>query len=190
MSDGFENWKILHVYVAVSSKLYSLYIMSDIKKAQLANISASYTNYTAATSLPTSVLCSPCVLSLYQQLQGTAYSYYYSIMATEWATIQKTCGVSFPTAVPVNPTSVTAIPGYAPNNFTTSNVCYSGNTYTVASGDNCIAISKAKGVSTGALINMNSLLPDCSNLQGTSKSDSIKSTLSSSLSEIWHAQCV
>ncbi|KAH9206729.1 hypothetical protein DL95DRAFT_347253 [Leptodontidium sp. 2 PMI_412] len=111
------------------------------------------------------VLCSPCVLSLYQQLQGTAYSYYDSVMATEWATIQKTCGVSFPTAVPVNPTNVTAIPGYAPNNFTTSNVCYSGNTYTVASGDNCIAISKAKGVSTGALININSLLPDCSNLQ-------------------------
>ena len=122
----------------------------------------------SATSLPTTVLCSSCVLSLYQQLQGTAYSYYDEIMAAEWSNVQKQCGVSYPTAVPVNPTNVTSIPGFAPSNFTSSNFCYSDTTYTVASGDNCVSISKAYNVSTGALININNLLPDCSNLDGMS----------------------
>src|SRR5436309_1473908 len=117
----------------------------------------------SATTLPTTVLCSPCVLSLYQLLQGTAYSNYDENMAIDWSHIQSQCGVSYPTAVPSNPTNVTGIPGYAPSNYSTVSVCYSDSTYTVVSGDNCVAISEKYSLSTGALIAMNNLLPDCSN---------------------------
>ncbi|OOF93376.1 carbohydrate-binding module family 50 protein, partial [Aspergillus carbonarius ITEM 5010] len=127
------------------------------------NISSSYTDDISATTLPASVLCSPCVLELYQLLQKTPYSYYDTDMAADWVTIQAQCNVSYPTDVPQNPTNVTNIAGFASANYSAP-ICLTGSTYTVISGDNCIKISQANNVSTGALIALNSLLPDCSDL--------------------------
>ncbi|OQE12254.1 hypothetical protein PENVUL_c001G06580 [Penicillium vulpinum] len=126
-------------------------------------IANNYTDDVSPTSMPSSIVCSPCVLELYQLLQKTPYSYYDSDMASDWSAIQTLCGVSHPTEVPQNPTDVTDIPGFAPVTYSTP-PCLSESTYTVVSGDNCIAISQAQNVSTGALIALNNLLPDCSNL--------------------------
>ncbi|PYH28141.1 LysM domain protein [Aspergillus neoniger CBS 115656] len=104
-------------------------------------------------------------IELYQFLQKTPYSYYDSEMASDWSSIQSLCNVSHPTDVPKNPTNVTDIAGFAPASYT-SPTCLSEATYTVISGDNCIAISQAQNVSTGTLISLNNLLPDCSNLDG------------------------
>ena len=87
-------------------------------------------------------------------------------MAADWVTIQAQCNVSYPTDVPQNPTNVTNIAGFASANYSAP-ICLTGSTYTVISGDNCIKISQANNVSTGALIALNSLLPDCSDLDGT-----------------------
>jgi hypothetical protein len=130
------------------------------------NISSYYSTDISATTLPTTVLCSPCVLSMYQLFQQTAYSYYDESMASDWSNIQNQCNVSYPTSVPTNPTNVTSIPGFAPLNYTTPTTCYSGSTYSVVPGDDCVSISKANNVSTGALINVNDLLPDCSDITG------------------------
>ncbi|RAK85566.1 hypothetical protein BO79DRAFT_231493 [Aspergillus costaricaensis CBS 115574] len=104
-------------------------------------------------------------IELYRLLQKTPYSYYDSEMASDWSSIQSLCNVSYPTDVPKNPTNVTDIAGFAPASYT-SPTCLSEATYTVISGDNCIAISQAQNVSTGTLISLNNLLPDCSNLDG------------------------
>ena len=56
--------------------------------------------------------------------------------------------------------------GFAPTNYTISTACISENTYIVASGDDCVKISKSRSVSTGSLIVLNQLFPDCSNLVG------------------------
>ncbi|GAA91092.1 carbohydrate-binding module family 50 protein [Aspergillus luchuensis CBS 106.47] len=101
----------------------------------------------------------------YQLLQKTPYSYYDSEMASDWSSMQSLCHVTYPTDVPKNPTNVTDIAGFAPANYTSPS-CLSEATYTVVSGDNCIAISQAQNVSTGTLISLNNLLPDCSNLDG------------------------
>ncbi|KAJ6086049.1 LysM domain protein [Penicillium sp. IBT 16267x] len=134
-----------------------------VKTDYFNTIASNYTDDISPTSLPSSVACSPCVLELYKLLQKTPYSYYDSDMVSDWSAIQTLCGVSYPTEVPQNPTNVTDIPGFAPANYSTPS-CLSESTYAVVSGDNCIAISQAQNVSTGALIALNNLLPDCSNL--------------------------
>ena len=122
-----------------------------------------------ALDLPDDLLCSPCVLALYRVLQGTAYSYYDELMASDWKAIQDKCGVTYPTDVTPNPTNVTDIPGFATPGDSAENstiTCLSGNTYTVVSGDNCIAISQQHNVSTGTLLILNNIFADCSNLIG------------------------
>lgn len=143
----------------------SRYMADHSKTGYFNTVSANYTTDMSATSLPPSVLCSPCVLAMYQVLQGTAYSYYDSAMAVEWSTIQSKCNVSYPTQVQQNPTNITNIPGFAPANYSTP-PCLSGSTYLVVSGDDCTTISQKQNVSTGALIGLNSLFADCSNLIG------------------------
>lgn len=134
------------------------------------NISSNYTSDLSATTLPQDVLCSPCVLSMYQMFQQTAYSYYDSNMAADWENIQSQCGVSYPTSVPENPTNVTNIPGFPPQGAGSTTAptptCFSGNTHTVASGEGCIGISQQYNVSTGTLQILNNIFPDCSNLIG------------------------
>ena len=110
-------------------------------------------------------LCSPCTLALWQMLQQTSYSFYDDTMASQWSTIQQTCGVTYPTAVQPSAASFTSISGFTPQNYSTA-TCISDSTYAVKSGDNCIAISQSQSVSTGSLIVLNALLSDCSNLYG------------------------
>ena len=117
------------------------------------------------TGLPSNVLCSPCVVNTLRQMQSTPYSNYGPQLATSWASIQSTCGISYPTAVQPLQTNVTNLPGYSMLNTTTQPSCLSGNTYTVVGGDNCGLIAQAHNVSTGGLIAINQLLPDCTDLQ-------------------------
>ncbi|KAI1811896.1 hypothetical protein GGS20DRAFT_588042 [Poronia punctata] len=42
---------------------------------------------------------------------------------------------------------------------------WSGQTYTVASGDDCGSIAVSQSVSAGTLITLNNVLPDCTNLE-------------------------
>ncbi|KAI1166824.1 hypothetical protein F5B18DRAFT_676807 [Nemania serpens] len=99
---------------------------------------------------------------IFKQIQSTPYLNYDSGLAEEWAVIQSKCGVSAPTSVPTLATNITdpadhAAPYQPPP-------CLTGNTYTVVSGDNCLAIAHKLGVSSGSLITLNSLFPDCTNL--------------------------
>jgi LysM repeat protein len=102
---------------------------------------------------------------MFQQIQGTPYSNYQADIATQWATVQSTCSVSYPTSVPTPISNLTSIPGFAPTSVVFSQPCLSGNTYTVVSGDNVQAISQNVGCATGTLIAINNLLPDGSDLQ-------------------------
>ena len=117
-------------------------------------------------SLPEAQVCSPCILALGQLLQATSFSNYDDTVASEWASIQKTCNVNYPTDVQPPEATPTDVTGFAPANFTISTACISGNTYDVVSGDDCVRISTSKSVSTGGLIVLNQLFPDCSNLLG------------------------
>ena len=117
-------------------------------------------------SLPEAQVCSPCILALGQLLQATSFSNYDDTIASEWASIQETCHVNYPTDVQPPEATPTDITGFAPANFTISTACISGNTYEVANGDDCVRISTSKSVSTGGLIVLNQLFPDCSNLVG------------------------
>ncbi|KAJ8105711.1 hypothetical protein OPT61_g10015 [Boeremia exigua] len=112
----------------------------------------------------TEQLCSECIVNLFRHQQSTAYSNYDAEMARAWADIQGRCGLDYPTATPTLKTNVTSLGNYAPSGYATA-VCVGGRTHEVVSGDNCVAISKANHVSTGALITMNSLRLDCTNLQ-------------------------
>ncbi|KAH8731852.1 hypothetical protein GQ44DRAFT_735576 [Phaeosphaeriaceae sp. PMI808] len=118
------------------------------------------------TGTPTKAqTCSDCVVKLFKQISSTPYSNYSPGLAVEWASIQQTCGLSLPTAVPTMKANVTDSYGYAPPNTGAKAPCLSGNTYTVVSGDGCQAIAEKKGVATGTLIALNNILPDCTNLQ-------------------------
>lgn len=121
------------------------------------------------SSLPIAQICSPCVLALGKLIQGTSYSNYDDTIASEWSTIQSKCGVSYPTDVQPLETHLSEFSGFT-SHYPVPSTCLSGNTYTVASGDDCVRISTSKQVSTGALISLNQLFPDCSNLQGMSPS--------------------
>ncbi|CAN9150812.1 unnamed protein product [Alternaria alternata] len=112
----------------------------------------------------TEQLCSECIVNLFRHQQSTAYSNYDAEMARAWAEIQGRCGLDYPTATPTLKTNVTSLGNYAPSGYATA-ACVGGRTHEVTSGENCVAISKANHVSTGALITMNSLRLDCTNLQ-------------------------
>jgi spore germination protein YaaH len=102
-------------------------------------------------------------VNLFEHQQSTPYSNYDTDMAEAWAAIQAQCGLSLPTATQTLETNVTSLGNYAPSGYPTA-VCVGGRTYEIASGDNCIDISKNNGVSTGALITLNSLRMDCTNI--------------------------
>jgi hypothetical protein len=125
------------------------------------------------TSLSEAQLCSPCILSLGQTIQGTSFSNYNLGIASQWSSIQSTCGVDYPIAVQPLTTNLTSISGFASPTNSTSNstaptFCLSGNKYTVVSGDGCLGISEAKNVPTGTLRVLNDIFPDCSNLDSKS----------------------
>lgn len=103
------------------------------------------------------------MLSLLQSRQSTSFSGYNSASAVVWSSIQSTYGVSYPTDVQPPVATPTYIYGYANTSYS-STTCYSGNTYTVVSGDSCQAIALANDVATGTLINLNQILPECTNL--------------------------
>lgn len=98
-------------------------------------------------------------------MQKTAYSNYGGV-SQQWVSIQSQCGTNYATDVQPPPTNVTQIPGNAAAGTSVTSVCFSGNFYTVVSGDTCQVIAKSQGVSTGALISINDIFPDCSNLIG------------------------
>ena len=104
------------------------------------------------------------MLSVGRQIQSTSYSNYDENLADQWVSLQSRCGTTYPTDIKPPETNATNVFGYA-TNYTTASSCWSGTTYTVASGDTCGAIATAKGVSTGSLIILNNVLPDCTNLQ-------------------------
>lgn len=108
--------------------------------------------------------CSPCMLSVGQLIQSTSYSNYDDQLALQWANIQSRCGVSYPTERQPAETTGNGGYGYA-DNYTVETTCWSGETYTVVGGDDCGAIAASQSVSTGTLITLNNILPDCTNLQ-------------------------
>jgi hypothetical protein len=99
-------------------------------------------------------------------MQSTPYSNYDDTLAAVWASIQTTCGLSFPVDVPMLETNVTTPGGFASPGSGRTRLCLSGNTYNVVSGDNCQVIAEKSNVATGTLIAINSLYRDCSNLIG------------------------
>jgi hypothetical protein len=125
------------------------------------------------TDPPDDQLCSNCIVSLFQHQQQTPYSNYDEYMASDWASIQSKCGLSFPTDVPALQTNVTQPGGFAaPGSAKTG--CLSGNSYTVVSGDNCQTICETQDCATGTLIAINDLYMDCSNLLGGAVSTYLK----------------
>ncbi|KAL9608378.1 MAG: hypothetical protein Q9167_006792 [Letrouitia subvulpina] len=117
------------------------------------------------TALPKAQLCSPCIIALIKHLQSTPYSNYDAKLATQWQSIQTTCGLSLPTdPQPPALNGSVAVPGYVQNGTTKPSVCQSGKTYDVVSGDTLEKIATAKGVSSGTLRTINGILPDGSNL--------------------------
>ncbi|KAL9037145.1 MAG: hypothetical protein Q9214_005828, partial [Letrouitia sp. 1 TL-2023] len=117
------------------------------------------------TALPKAQQCSPCIIALIKHLQSTPYSNYDAKLATQWKSIQTTCGLSSPTdPQPPALNGSVAVPGYVQNGTTKPSICQSGNTYQVVSGDTLEKIATAKGVSSGTLRTINGILPDGSNL--------------------------
>ncbi|KAF2730321.1 hypothetical protein EJ04DRAFT_473926 [Polyplosphaeria fusca] len=114
---------------------------------------------------PKAQLCSPCMVSLFRQIQSTPYSNYDDDMAQTWSNVQSQCGISYPTTVPALQTNVTDRFGFADPGSGYSYGCLTGKTYNVQSGDNCETIAEKNNVSTGTLITVNQLLPDCTDLQ-------------------------
>ncbi|RYP77182.1 hypothetical protein DL770_007102 [Monosporascus sp. CRB-9-2] len=111
----------------------------------------------------TEQLCSECIVSLFRHQQSTPYSNYDIEMSEAWAEIQARCDLEYPTATPTLKTNVTSLGNYAPSGYATA-VCVGSRTHEVVNGDNCLDVSKANHVSTGALITLNSLRMDCTNL--------------------------
>lgn len=108
--------------------------------------------------------CSPCMLSIGQLIQSTSYSNYDDQLAVQWANLQSRCGVSYPTERQPAETTGNGGFGYA-DNYTAETTCWSGEMYTVVGGDDCGTIAAAQSVSSGTLITLNNILPDCTNLQ-------------------------
>lgn len=116
-------------------------------------------------NLPQSVVCSECMLRLGQVIQSTPFSNYGPAVAKEWAAIQSTCGVSYPTAIQPVASNRTSLPGYAPPGYKTAE-CVTGKTYTVVAGDDCAKIAASQRVPRGSLLRVNNILPDCSDILG------------------------
>lgn len=125
-------------------------------------VNSSIATDTAISDLDSSVLCSPCMLQLFQNRQSTAFSGYSMSSAVTWASIQAICGVSYPTEVQAPAATPTSVYGYAATAASYS--CLSGNNYTVVSGDTCEAIAHANNVATGTLITINQLQPGCNDI--------------------------
>lgn len=132
----------------------------------ISNLTSSITSDTSMANLPEAQVCSPCIIALGQLLQATSFSNYDDTIASEWASIQKTCHVDYPTNVQPPEATPTDVIGFAPANYTISAACLSGNTYDVTNGDDCVKISQSNSVSTGSLVVLNRIFPDCSNLVG------------------------
>ena len=129
--------------------------------AQSANDPSNDSNW--PTKVPDNLLCSNCVIGLFRHMQQTPYSNYDENLASEWASIQSQCHLSYPTAVPALQTNLTQPGGFAaPGSAKTG--CLSGVTYNVISGDNCGTICEKQKCATGTLIAINDLYQDCSNL--------------------------
>ncbi|KAI5305672.1 hypothetical protein KEM56_003676 [Ascosphaera pollenicola] len=114
--------------------------------------------------LSESQLCSDCVVSLFKYMQSTPYSNYDESLSQIWSAIQAKCSLSYPTDVPPLQTNITQPDGFAPPGSGAEYTCLSGSNYTVKNGDDCETIAEKNHVSTGTLIAINSLYPDCSNL--------------------------
>ncbi|MCJ1435514.1 hypothetical protein MMC27_004888 [Xylographa pallens] len=129
--------------------------------AQSANDSSDNSNW--PTIVPPDQICSNCIIALFRNIQATPYSNYDQTLASEWASIQSQCGLSYPTAVPILQTNITQPGGFAvPGSGKTG--CLSGVNYSVSSGDNCETICEKQKCATGTLIAINDLYIDCSNL--------------------------
>lgn len=124
--------------------------------------------------VPSDQLCSPCVISIFRHMQGTSYSNYDDSLASTWSAIQSKCQISYPTAVPSLDTNVKDFSNYAPLGTAYNAACLSGVLYKVAADDNCESIAETHNVATGTLIAINSLFPDCSNLQAGAVSTALK----------------
>ncbi|KAK0630489.1 LysM domain protein [Bombardia bombarda] len=155
-------------YAYYGKVLQSTYNMTCLKDATTGVYCTTFVlgfgNATAA-ELTTAQACSSCMISMGRQMQSTSYSNYDADLAAQWKAVQARCGTSYPTAIAASETNVTEFTGYAPANYSTSTTCWSGNTYTVVSGDTCGGIAVSKGVATGSLVTLNNILPACTNLQ-------------------------
>jgi len=162
--DGFPST----YWVDATSSAFTQACLKDSKSGQYCTDILSTTLGDATD--PTAVLggynatglCSECVVNLFRHQQSTPYSNYDPDMAVAWAAIQSNCGLSYPTATPTLQTNV-SLGNYAPSGYPTAS-CLSGRTYTVVGGDNCEAIAESHQVSTGALIAVNSLRIDCTDI--------------------------
>ena len=131
----------------------------------MTNLFGDSTTDSDGTSIPSDQLCSPCVISIFRHMQSTPYSNYDDNLASVWSTIQSTCQISYPTDVSSLDTNVKDFSNYAPAGTAYNAACLSGVLYKVVAGDNCETIAESHNVATGTLIAINSLFPDCSNLQ-------------------------
>ena len=160
MSKRLDIWRVVYGLVSHKSRYQCLKIIVSVD--YINSLSTSITFDASITTFNKSVLCSPCMLQLLRNQQGTAFSGYDESSAQTWASIQSNCGVSYPTIVQPPAATPTAIPGFANSSY--SAPCLSGNTYLVKSGDDCGAIADANNVATGTLIAINQLLPTCTDL--------------------------
>ncbi len=123
-------------------------------------------------------------------MQGTSYSNYDESLASVWSSIQTTCQLSYPTAVPSLSTNVTTPGGFAAPGTGFTGLCISGNRYTVVSGDNCETIAESQNVATGTLIAINNLFPDCTNLNAAVVSKSSGLVTNKSGTENYQSICL
>lgn len=134
-------------------------------KDYISNISSTLNEELEIASLPKAQLCSPCIIALFKHQQSTAFSNYDNNMAEQWASAQKVCSTSAPTAVPTPYVTIIDKSGHAPSNAsTTTRICLSGKKYAVQTEDSLQKIAVANSVSTGTLKIVNDILPDGSNL--------------------------
>ncbi|KAF7507847.1 hypothetical protein GJ744_010011 [Endocarpon pusillum] len=131
----------------------------------VSDITSSLTSDMDLLDLPRTQLCSPCIIALFKHQQSTPFSNFDEHMSSQWASVQRVCGVTGSTAVPTPYATPTELPGHAPpNSSQTTPFCLSGKKYKVVSGDDIQKIAEAKKVATGTLRIINDILPDGSNL--------------------------
>ncbi|KAH8892942.1 hypothetical protein GQ53DRAFT_589993, partial [Thozetella sp. PMI_491] len=116
-------------------------------------------NVTDITQLPPRILCSSCQASYFENMQSSPFLGYNALLAIQWQSIQKTCGLSLP--LDVDPGSALSVPNQS-NATTASNECASGKIYTVQQSDTCQSVATVASVSQGTLWAINNLEPNCS----------------------------